>query len=160
MDSAWACATLFTAALCTDLQERVIPNTLTLSAAVGGFAFHSLLSGMPGALWSIQGTLAGLACLMLPFMRGGVGGGDVKLLAAAGAWVGAHALFSIFLYGAMAGGGVAFVLCFAHRREKRHSSAPLAEPRGMSRPAVTMPYSLAMAAGYAAYLLFGKVPLG
>ncbi|SCY61914.1 A24 family peptidase [Desulfoluna spongiiphila] len=150
MNSAWACAALFTAALCTDLQERVIPNTLTLSAALGGLAFHTLLSGVPGALWSVQGGLTGLACLFIPFVLGGVGGGDVKLLAATGTWVGAHALFSVFLYGAMAGGAMALVPYLRHRRSRRHGETS----------AVTMPYSLAMATGYAAYLLMGKVPLG
>jgi len=154
MNIAWACATLLTAALCTDLQGRVIPNTLTLSAAMGGVVYHTFLSGMQGALWSFQGTLAGLACLIIPFMLGGMGGGDVKLLAAVGAWVGAHALFSIFLYCAVAGGAMALVPYLKHRREKRRGN----RPSGPS--AVTMPYSLAMTAGYAAYLFIGKAPLG
>ncbi|VFQ46167.1 A24 family peptidase [Desulfoluna butyratoxydans] len=157
MNSAWACAALFTAALCTDLQERVIPNTLTLSAALGGLAFHTLQSGAPGALWSVQGALTGLACLFIPFVLGGVGGGDVKLLVATGTWVGAYALFSIFLYGAMAGGTMALVPYVKHQKERRCGNKP-AGP--WTRPSATMPYSLAMAAGYAAYLLMGKVPLG
>lgn len=71
-----------------DLRTRRIPNILSLAILAGGLTW-SLIPGTPLAPWqSLAGILAGAALLMLPFAIGALGGGDVKLLAAIGAWLG------------------------------------------------------------------------
>jgi prepilin peptidase CpaA len=45
-----------------------------------------------------------LGLLLLPYVFGGMGAGDVKALAALGAWLGPMGVFSVFLYMALAGG--------------------------------------------------------
>lgn len=74
-------------ALATDIGMRKIPNVVTL----GGLGFALLVRAMPGAPHLIEGLLgAGLALvLFVPFFAlGGIGGGDVKLLIATGAFLG------------------------------------------------------------------------
>jgi prepilin peptidase CpaA len=82
-------ALLASAVACvTDLRARIIPNWLTLSAwglACGVHAMHRHGSG----LWSA--LLASAVCAAVPcflFVRGGMGGGDVKMFAALGATLG------------------------------------------------------------------------
>ena len=43
---------------------------------------------MSGLGWSLVGTIVGLALLLPLYAIGGMGAGDVKLLAGVGAWVG------------------------------------------------------------------------
>ena len=54
--------------------------------------------------YSILGLLTGFLILFVPFVLGGIGAGDVKLLMALGAFLGAGAVIRIGLYGAVAGG--------------------------------------------------------
>src|SRR5262249_47283506 len=73
-----------------DFRARRIPNWLTLNLAAGGL-LASLLSphALAAPASSILGLLAGLGIALVLFSLGALGGGDVKLLAAIGAWVGA-----------------------------------------------------------------------
>lgn len=71
-----------------DYRTRKIPNWLTVPAAVLGLAYHTLAPGGIGPLASLAGLAIGFALLLLPWILGGGGMGDVKLLAALGAWLG------------------------------------------------------------------------
>jgi prepilin peptidase CpaA len=96
-------------AVFTDLRARRIPNALTLGSATAALAFH-LVAGSP--LRALTGCAVGL-CLFLPvYMLRGLGAGDVKLLAAIGAWVGPSLALWTGLYGAIAGGVLAIVVSF------------------------------------------------
>lgn len=88
----------------TDLRFRRIPNVLTFGAAAGAAGYYVAASGVPGIGWSVAGWLVG-GLLFLPlFALRGLGGGDVKLMAALGAWVGPGAVVWLALYAALAGG--------------------------------------------------------
>lgn len=97
----------------TDMRFRRIPNELTLGAAAGALGFHLAASGGEAMLWSLAGwALAG--CIFVPFFwLGGMGGGDVKLFAALGAWVGPEYVVSIALWASLAGGVMAIVVALA-----------------------------------------------
>src|ERR1043166_695491 len=68
-----------------DLRNRRIPNLLTFGGAVAAIVFSLLAHGAPGLWISLGGWVVGVA-LFLPFwLLGGMGAGDVKLLACLGA---------------------------------------------------------------------------
>lgn len=93
-----------------DLRFRRIPNLLTLGAAVAGFLVNLVIYHGAGAVTSLEGWLLGVALLLIPFAVRATGGGDVKLLAAVGAWLGPHGAFLTFAYAAVVGGLVGLAL--------------------------------------------------
>jgi prepilin peptidase CpaA len=94
----------------TDVQTRRIPNVLTFGAAAAAVAVHTLAGGVGGLGTSVGGWLLG-AALFLPFFAlGGMGAGDVKLLAALGAWLGPRDILWVAIYASMAGGVMAVVV--------------------------------------------------
>ena len=98
------------AACAFDVRYRRIPNTLTVVTAVGGLIFAGVVAGLPGAGLSVAGCLVGAALFFPLFALGGLGAGDVKLVAAIGAWVGPLDALWVCLYAAMAGGVMALVV--------------------------------------------------
>jgi prepilin peptidase CpaA len=97
----------------TDVKSARIPNALTVLGAITGLIAHGVLPGGAGALSSLAGTGAGLAVFFPIFALGGLGGGDVKLMAAIGAWMGWPAILSVALYTALAGGVLAVGVALA-----------------------------------------------
>jgi prepilin peptidase CpaA len=90
-----------------DLRTRRIPNYLTLGTAVAGLAYNFMGQGLPGLADGLLGMLLGFAFLILPYLWGGMGAGDVKALAALGAWLGPQLTLLLFCYMGIAGGVIA-----------------------------------------------------
>jgi prepilin peptidase CpaA len=90
-----------------DLRTRRIPNYLTLGTAVAGLAYNVMSHGLPGLVSGLLGMLLGFAFLILPYVWGGMGAGDVKALAALGAWLGPKLIVLLFCYMGVAGGVIA-----------------------------------------------------
>ena len=90
-----------------DLRTRRIPNYLTLGTAVAGLAYNFMSQGLPGLANGLLGMLLGFAFLILPYLWGGMGAGDVKALAALGAWLGPKLTVFLFCYMGIAGGVIA-----------------------------------------------------
>jgi prepilin peptidase CpaA len=93
-----------------DLRTRRLPNVLTLGAAGLAVPYAIWSSGPSGAATAVLGWAAGLALFLPLFALGGLGAGDVKLLAAYGAWLGPSGALWTALYAAMAGGVLALVV--------------------------------------------------
>lgn len=97
----------------TDIRSRRIPNVLTLGAAAGAFGNFLVTDGLRGLGWSAAGWAVGLAMFLPLFVLRGIGGGDVKLMAALGAWLGPVNAVWLALYSALAGGPLALVLALS-----------------------------------------------
>ncbi|WP_147819688.1 A24 family peptidase [Salidesulfovibrio onnuriiensis] len=96
-------AALVTATI-TDIRSQRIPNWLTFPLMLGGLAAHALHTGLDGLLFSLAGFGLGLGVMLVPFLLGLMGAGDVKLMAAVGAWLGINTALMAFLITCMAGG--------------------------------------------------------
>lgn len=87
-----------------DLRARRIPNYLTFGTALAGLGFQAGLHGLPGLGDGLLGLVLGFALLILFYIKGGMGAGDVKALAALGAWLGPRNTFYLFINMALVGG--------------------------------------------------------
>jgi prepilin peptidase CpaA len=154
-----ALAIVMVIAVVYDVKENRIPNRLT----VIGFLVALILGafsagGFPGS--ALIGAVAALAISIPFFALGALGGGDAKLFAVAGAFLGPGGLFSVFLYGGLAGG----VLALASAARRGVLLAVLTNTKNLlvylvtmgrrgervslaSEGANTVPYGVAIAAG-------------
>jgi prepilin peptidase CpaA len=107
---------LLTLACISDLRTRRIPNALTFSAAGGALAFHLFAGGWNAVAWSLAGCAVGLLLFFPLFVLRGMGAGDVKLLAAVGAWIGPSQVAVAALISSIAGGIIALMtaVCYAY----------------------------------------------
>ena len=96
-----------------DVRTRRIPNVLTFGAALGGLLIQITFYGVNGALAATGGWLVGTLLLLPFFVLRGLGGGDVKLLAGLGAWLGPGETLWLAAYSALAGGALAIVVALA-----------------------------------------------
>lgn len=106
--------TLLTLACMTDLRTRRIPNVLTGSAVVAALLFHLVTGGWQAAGWSLLGLFVGALLFFPMFALRGMGAGDVKLLAAVGAWLGPGQVTIAALATSIVGGVMGLVVAFAY----------------------------------------------
>lgn len=97
-------------AVFTDWREQKIYNKMLVPAFCIALLLHTLHGGIFGLMSSIMGASLGFILLLLPYLMGGMGAGDVKLLAVVGAFGGAWFVFTSFLYGAIIGGLISVIL--------------------------------------------------
>jgi prepilin peptidase CpaA len=102
------------AAAFQDVRFRKIPNWLTLSTATAAILGYTLLRGSEGLLFSLSGALVGVALMILPYILGGMGAGDAKLMGAVGAILGARGVFNAFLCAALIGGVYAIIVLISN----------------------------------------------
>lgn len=91
------------AAAVIDTRSRRIPNWLTFTLLGAGLLRGML--GLSGATpdAAVLGMLTGFALLLVMYVLGAVGAGDVKLMAAAGAWLGPGGVLALFLAASVVG---------------------------------------------------------
>lgn len=90
-----------------DYTSQKIPNKITFPAILSGVLLSTIFFGVQGFMNSIVGFLVGFLVLLLPFILGGMGAGDVKLMAAIGAIMGSRFVLMTFVYTAVVGGIIA-----------------------------------------------------
>jgi prepilin peptidase CpaA len=95
------------AAAVYDLRTRRLPNALTFGAAGLALAVQFAVAGWHGLAVALAGWALGLVLFFPVYALGGMGAGDVKLLAAFGAWLGPWGALWTAFYGALAGGVLA-----------------------------------------------------
>jgi prepilin peptidase CpaA len=139
-----------------DLLRQRIPNSLNGAALVLGVGMASLAGGWGGFADSVCGALVGCAALLPFYLLHGMGAGDVKLMAAAGAFLGpAGALFAAAA--ALVSGlvlAVAIVVWRLVEPKPRFEATPAAGGAAMGRIAMIsavrkerFPYAVAIGAG-------------
>ena len=108
-----AVAVLGIVASAWDIRTRRIPNALTLGAPLVALATHLALDGMSGGMSTLGGWGLGLVLFLPLFALGGMGAGDVKLLAAFGAWLGPWEVVQTALATGVIGGVLALGLALS-----------------------------------------------
>lgn len=93
-----------------DYAERRVPNWLNALIAVVGLAVQAAYFGWPGVGWGMFGLFVGFAVLIVPWLMHGMGAGDVKLMMAAGVWLGPWLTLLSFAVGGIIGGIVAVIM--------------------------------------------------
>jgi prepilin peptidase CpaA len=98
------------AACIDDLRRRQISNWISGSALASGLVLQTVQHGWRGAGSALLGTLAGAGVFLIFYLLGGMGGGDVKLMAGFGALLGAKRLLEAALWTAGCGGVMALAV--------------------------------------------------
>jgi prepilin peptidase CpaA len=101
-------------AVAFDVRTRRIPNYLTLGAAGAALVYGFASGGFAGLGHPALGWLLGGVIFFPFFALGGMGAGDVKLLAALGAWLGPAEAAWLALFASIAGGAVAVFVSLSH----------------------------------------------
>jgi leader peptidase (prepilin peptidase) / N-methyltransferase len=141
-------AALFMAALVAitgiDLDHQIIPDVITLPGILVGVAAN-LVTGRVSWIESILGVLVGGGIFLVIILasRGGMGGGDMKLGAMLGAFLGWKLGLLALLLGVLAGGTVALGLLVLGRKGRKEA----------------IPFGPFLALGGAISMLWGEIVL-
>jgi prepilin peptidase CpaA len=166
----WMVSLILVEAAVIDGWKLRVPNWLTFHLIIGGLAFAAWQHGAPGFIWALQGTVVGLALLLPLYSIGGMGAGDVKLLAGVGAWVGPAVTFWAFATSAVVGGAMALVMvawsgdyirhwvlfqAIGHEILSLRNPTKLAASAAERKPnMMLLPYGIPLAAGSIAYFVY------
>ena len=103
----------------TDLEQYVIFDATLLPLAVCGICYTLYLQ-FPLTEHLAAGFGGGLLFFVLTLLtKGAIGGGDIKLIATLGLWLGIKALLTVIMYGAIAGGVVAVLLLLLKKTTRK-----------------------------------------
>ena len=121
---AWIAIIFGCAAVVDDLRHRVISNWITLGALACGLVYHVARHGPVGLLMAASGAALGFVAFLLFYLLGGMGGGDLKLMAGFGALLGPSLVWIAALLACVIGGALAAVSLLFNRRQKAIPYAP------------------------------------
>ena len=157
-----------------DIRSRRIPNALVATMALGGLLQSFTAGHTVPPLQSLLGLLVGGALLLPLFALRAIGGGDVKLLAASGAWLGVKLVFQVFLLETIIGAIIVLFTCARHGRLRllwgnsmllaaniahvnqlgaEHAAATAEAHRSIDRP---LPYAVPVLVATVIILSFGR----
>jgi prepilin peptidase CpaA len=120
-----------------DLRHRTISNWISLTGVLSGLTYHSWHGGWHGLVTALEGAALGLAAFLVVYALGGMGGGDVKLMAAFGSLLGPLGILTAVVLICGIGGLMAAASLLVRRQQK-------AIPYG---PAIVLGSWLALFAG-------------
>lgn len=160
---------LVTAAAYFDISDHRIPNALTYPAWVLGFLFGAVYGGWVGLADAALGFVAAFVPLLLMFIGGSIGGGDVKLMGGVGALLGFPAGLNALISSILVGGFFAAIILLWQGRLLpilKHAAStfwsklypphvPLPPPKKLKD---SFPFGVAIALG--TYLTVASIQLG
>jgi len=135
----WIAGFVGVAAIIDDLARRRIANWIPCFAFLSGLALQSVQNGWRGAGSALLGTVTGAAVFLIFYLLGGMGGGDVKLMAGFGAVLGVKTLLEAALWTAGCGGVMALLAISAgYLRQlwKKRTAGAIRKSAGEVEPAV------------------------
>jgi prepilin peptidase CpaA len=163
------CVTLIVAAW-IDGKELRVPNWITFPMVLAGLVYSAAVGGWAGLGHGLIGMCVGLATLLPLYAVGGMGAGDVKLMAGVGAWLGAQVTWNAFLVSAVVGGVMAVVMVAYRKAWLKHYGnamlilsevATVKDPRELSKIAAArkphmllLPYGIPICIGSIAYFFY------
>jgi prepilin peptidase CpaA len=124
----WLVTVTLIVAAVIDGFELKVPNWVTFPLIISGWIYSAIFAGSQGLLWwhglgwSIVGTMVGLGLLLPAYAIGGMGAGDVKLLAGVGAWMHATHTVYAFAVSAVIGALLAIAMVLYRRAWRKHSN--------------------------------------
>ena len=150
---AWIAGVVGLAAIADDLARRQISNWIPCAALAAGVILQTVNNGWRGTGSALLGTITGAAVFLIFYLLGGMGGGDVKLMAGFGAVLGVKQLLEAALWTAGCGGLMAVVVIaasqlrrWAGRTQVHATNAAVSDPAVRARRE-SIPYAPAIAIG-------------
>lgn len=153
-----------------DGKELRVPNWMTYPMVFTGLIFNACINGWAGLGDALVGMVVGLLCLLPLYAVGGMGAGDVKLMAGIGAWLGAAITFYAFCVSTVVGAVMAIIMVLYKRSFQKHYAnfvmifmewMQIKDPRELSRIAAErkptmflLPYGIPICIGSIAYFLY------
>jgi prepilin peptidase CpaA len=122
----WCVSIFCIVAAYIDGKELRVPNKLTFPMIIAGWIWSSISYGMSGEgwyiglMWSLAGTAVGLMTLIPAMSIGGMGAGDVKMMAAIGAWVHCTITFYAFCLSTIIGALLAVAMIVKSGQIQKH----------------------------------------
>lgn len=119
-----------------DLKTHRVPNPLTLTCTLLGLGFAFSVGGLPGLLGALAGFVVAFGLLLPGYLLGFTGGGDLKLAAGLGCFLGPElSLAAVLLYYPLGAVVALFYAVYAAYSQGR--SGPFARYRTMMRTLLT-----------------------
>jgi prepilin peptidase CpaA len=170
----WAVSIFAVVAAYIDGKELRVPNKLTFPMIIAGWVWSSAYYGMEGEgwyiglMWSLAGTIVGMLTLLPAYAIGGMGAGDVKMMAAIGAWVHCTIVFYSFCVGTIVGAILSVIMILMAGEGRKHFNQfffilneinTVRDPEELAKMATErktsmrlLPYGIPMAIGTVLYL--------
>jgi len=153
-----------------DGKELRVPNWITFPMVLTGLIFSTYMGGLGGLGAGMLGMVVGLLTLMPLYAVGGMGAGDVKLMAGIGAWLGWQITLYAFCVSVIVGAIMAVCMVLWRGAFEKHYKQFLLilmewinvrNPRELSRIAAErkpsmflLPYGIPICIGSIGYFIF------
>jgi len=148
-----------------DARQRRVPNWLVLAGAAIALGALAMSSQPFGTKWTeaLIGAASGFVFLLLFYVAGLMGAGDVKFAGALGLWVGWQPLLPIWAIASLvaAAHGMAWLLLQRWALFPRLATLLSGRPRsadssGLSKRARPIPYAAYLALAAAVWMVWGR----
>jgi prepilin peptidase CpaA len=135
---------------------------------------YSVIGGLDGFLFSLSGLALGFVAFLVPYLMGGMGAGDVKLMSGVGAVLGFSHTLVACLFVAVAGGVIAIGLMICRGTVKEtlsriamslvflaaHNDASLLKFKKDELKQEGMPFGVAIASGVCLFFIYTVIDEG
>ena len=153
-----------------DGRQLRVPNWMTYPLVFSGLIYGACTGGWEGLGHRAVGMCVGLLCLLPLYAVGGMGAGDVKLMAGIGAWVGATTTWHAFCVSVVVGAVMAVAMAWRRGKLGHHFTnfmiiwnewMSVRDPRKLSAIAaerkpsmLLLPYGIPICIGSIGYFLY------